>query len=395
MLAVNHRIASTSLCGTRERIYLMRLRVFVPCLALVAVCCVCQAAAVLVESTPDFAGYTLSHARYDRAAGGLVVDKSAGGGTTGGMARGVVESPEIPCSMPFDRAIASWNAFTPKGSYLTVFMSARVGGVWTKWYKMALWNTDGKLWKRTTFGSQGDAFGRTETEVLALKSKADAIKIRVQLESTDGQTYPTLRFVSIVLNDTAVASEPMDSVKGVWGTDLDVPCLSQLSVPGGWAWCSPTSTAMALGYWAKKLHRSDMVVGVTQAARATFDEDWGGTGNWSFNVAYAGEFAGMRAYVSRFVSVSQVEEWIGKGVPVIVALDYGILTRKTSNSGHLMLIRGFTNDGDPIFNDPWTDLKKHEDVRKVFARADFEAAWLGPKGSWGTVYIIYPEGYKL
>jgi hypothetical protein len=60
----------------------------------------------------------------------------------------------------------------------------------------------------------------------------------------------------------------------------------------------------------------------------------------------------------------------------------------------LMVIRGFTEDGKVVFNDPGAGPNSGR-LRKVFTRADLEGGWLGPAGSWGTVYIIYPEGYEL
>jgi hypothetical protein len=153
---------------------------------------------------------------------------------------------------------------------------------------------------------------------------------------------------------------------------------------------------MALGYWADKLEQPELRVGIAEAANGIHDEAWEGTGNWSFNVAYAGEFEGIRAYVTRFDSVSQIEQWTLRGVPVIVSLHYPTLTRgRASNTGgHLMVVRGFTRRGNPIFNDPWTRLESGEKVRKVFSRGDFENAWLGPSGSRGTVYLIYPEAWQ-
>ena len=80
----------------------------------------------------------------------------------------------------------------------------------------------------------------------------------------------------------------------------------------------------------------------------------------------------------------------------MVSVDYNKLRRREGKRmGHLMVIRGFTEDGKPIFNDPWGDPKQPEKLRKVFSRQGLEDAWLGESGSYGTVYIIHPEGYKL
>jgi len=355
---------------------------------------VCLARSELVEygSPSSLAGFSLVHARWDNKASGIVVDRSVGGVSPGGLLRGVVESPVVKAHAPFDHAIVSWNATAPVGSYLTVYMKARVDGSWTKWYKIALWNRREQIWARTTYGRQGDSFVKVDTEVLKLRSLANAFKVRVMLESTDGITFPVLRYLAVNLDNSKLWKEDMPPVQSAWGKELDIPYLCQLSVKGGWDLCSPTSTAMVLGYWSKVLDRPDLAVGITEAARACFDDDWGSTGNWSFNVAYAGSFLGIRAYVTRFTSISQIEEWIAKDVPVIVALNYSRLNGGDNpNAGHLMVIRGFTKDGDVIFNDPWARIDKGEKLRKVFTRADLERGWLGPDGSYGTVYIIRPE----
>lgn len=348
------------------------------------------------QTEEDFSKLMLSHARWDSKAGGVVFDASVPGKAVGAIPRGivespVVESPEVPVPAGFDQAIVSWNATTPPGSYMSVYIRCRIGGTWTKWYNLGLWNMDGKPMHKTSFGKQKDSFGDVDTETLKLNKSADAFRIRVQLESSDGKTHPTLRFLAVNLNDATWQTE-VAPTKEVWGTELDVPYLCQLSVKGGSVWCSPTSTAMVLSYWGKKLGRPDLKRGITETAKAVYDTDWGGTGNWSFNVDYAGESPGIRAYVTRFTSVSQIEQWIAKGVPVITALNYSALNgNPDKQTGHLMVIRGFTKDGDPVFNDPWARLEKGEKLRKVFTRKRLEEAWLGPKGSWGTVYIIYPE----
>lgn len=364
---------------------------------LIAAAGVCWGAACeFIEAPEDFAGYTLAHARYDRAAGGVVVDAAVGGAAPGGALRGVIESPVITTKVPFDQAVASWNAFTPAGAYLLCYVQARIGSVWTKWYKMGLWSTDCPIYPRTTYRRQGDDQGTVDCETLKLKAKADAFRVRIQLESTDGKTFPTLRYLSVVVNDSSIIKEEIEPVKSVWGKELDVPYMSQLSVPGGDVWCSATSTTMLLRYWGAKLHRPELAdQDITDAAHAIHDAGFGGTGNWSFNTAFAGERPGIRAFVTRFASVSQIEEWIAKGVPVIVSVDYSKLVhRQGKRSGHLMVIRGFTQDGKPVFNDPGSSPNSPR-LRKVFTREDLEGAWLGEAGSWGTVYIIYPENFEL
>lgn len=292
----------------------------------------------------------------------------------------------------FDQAIVSWNARTPPGSYLTVHLQARVDGNWTGWYRMGLWNTDGRPQPRTSFDDQDDEFGSVHTDTVVLEKRGDAIRARVELLSADGRTYPALRYLAVDVIDSSQPLPPDKPFRKAWGTELDVPEISQLSAEDGAGWCSAASTAMVLGYWSRKLNRPELDVRLAEAARGIHDEAWGGTGNWTFNTAYAGEFDGIRAYVMRFDSISRVEQWLASGVPVIVSATYHKMNPENPESdGHLMVLRGFTANGDPIFNDPWTRLDRGETVRRVYSLQSFADAWLGPGGSHGTAYVIHPE----
>jgi uncharacterized protein YvpB len=305
----------------------------------------------------------------------------------------VVESPEILVDLGFNQAIVSWNAHTPPGSYIQVYLSAKVESKYTPWYRMGLWNRDGRPQPRTSFKGQADEWARVDTDILVLKKAAQGIKVRIELATSDGVTYPTLRFIAVCVTDTSKPRPQVSPCKSAWGRELDVPELSQLSVEGGRGWCSPTSVAMVLSYWAKKLNRPELAVGITEVAQGVFDKAWNGTGNWTFNTAFAGEFPGIRAFVTRFGSVAEIERKILEGIPVVVSVNYNKLNRRKTDApmGHLMVVRGFTRSGNVIFNDPWARLDKGQKVRKIFKREVFERAWLKITGSYGTVYIVMPE----
>jgi len=337
-----------------------------------------------------FAEFALTNVKWDGKA--VVFDVSPAGADT--PATGMVESPEVLVKAGFDHAIISWNASTPPGSYLNVCLQAKIDGAWSPWYNMGLWTRDDRPQPRTSFKGLDDEWAKVDTDILILKKPAEAFRAKVELSSVDGSAYPTLRFLAISVTDTQHPRSSTRPHKRAWGKELDVPELCQLSVEGGSPWCSPTSTAMVLGYWARKLKRPELTLGITECAHAIYDQAWGGTGNWTFNTAFAGEFAGIRAYVTRFASVPEIERMIAKGVPVIVSVDYNKLNRRQTEvtMGHLMVIRGFTRSGNPIFNDPWAHLDKGQTVRKIFKRADLEYGWLGSNGSHGTVYVIAPEG---
>jgi hypothetical protein len=151
---------------------------------------------------------------------------------------------------------------------------------------------------------------------------------------------------------------------------------------------------MNLAHWSKLLNRQELDKDVPEVARNVYDKTWGGTDNWPFNTAFAGTFPGLRAYVSRFSDVSELEDWIVAGIPVILSVSYDLLKGKPRgrDAGHLIMCVGFTEQGDIIVNDPWARLEKGETVRKTFPRKNLITAWNNSKN---TVYLIYPENTLL
>jgi peptidase C39-like protein len=87
-----------------------------------------------------------------------------------------------------------------------------------------------------------------------------------------------------------------------------------------------------------------------------------------------------------------LEDWIAAGIPVVISARYDLLQdgRKPDYNGHLTVCRGFTENGDVVINDPWTDLKV-ESVRHIYKRENVVHAWAT---SHNTVYLVYPEAVK-
>lgn len=358
------------------------------------------------ENKKDFESFWLTHARWNSAVGGVEAKFAEDGNKNiktlasspidNPYPSALIESPVIEIGFPCSEIIVSWNAVTPLGSYLRVYVQTRSAGVWSKRFTVAIWSRESRADFRTSLRLQKDMFARMESDTLFITKPADAFRVLAELSTRDGKTYPILKMLAV--HALAKDSRPgrLRKHREVWGKDLLVPERSQLTVPEGYRFCSATSTAMVLDWWAQKLGRPKLSVPLQTAVDGIYDKGWGGTGNWTFNTAYAAEFGGLKAYVTRLSSVSQIEQWIAKDVPVIVSLDYNILRGKAGRDmGHLMVIRGFTEEGDPIFNDPYTFLDKGECVRKVFPRSNFEASWLTEEGSKGTVYLIYPEGWEI
>jgi Peptidase_C39 like family len=303
-----------------------------------------------------------------------------------GASSGTLETATIPLAS-FDTAVVSWNALTPTGTGVMLEVRARINKRWSRYYPYASWTST----VRNSYPSKKDVNGRVNTDTLELSRAADALQIRVTLESKKSGSSPTLSGLWAVTSDSKTHYEVQASTsdRSAWGLELDVPLRSQMIYPnGGEVWCSPTSTTMILEYWSAKLGRA-LADTVPVAAKSVWDGVYAGSGNWPFNTAYAGS-KGLNAHVNRLANLVEAEAFIARGVPLAISIGWkpGELpgAHITSSQGHLVVLRGFTKTGDAIINDPAakTDAK----VRTVYPRAALERAWIEHSG--GIVYVIEP-----
>jgi hypothetical protein len=295
-------------------------------------------------------------------------------------------SPRTTCR-PADEFVSSWNASLPSNGWLNVELRVFHNDTPTRFYALGHWSLNPAQHPRASIPGQQDADGDVDTDTLQLRAPANAFQFRLTLGATTNAA--PLKLLAVSLINTRLAVKPRASLRSVWGQYLTVPERSQHDYAEGGGWCSPTTVTMLLGFWAAKLHRSDLLFTVPDVAHAIYDATWKGTGNWSFNVAFAGEPAGLRACVTRFDDVRELEEWIAHGYPVGVSICYDRLRDVGPGpNGHLMVVAGFTKTGDVVFNDP----AGRQDVRRVFSRERFLYAW---KYSKNTVYLVYPEGAVL
>lgn len=323
-------------------------------------------------------------------------------------------SPMHPMGFGAKELVASWTADAPPGTWLQVEMrGVTTSGERTGWYVMGRWATMDVDIHRTSVPNQNDEYGRI---VIDTFKAADGVALRsYQLRVTlyrlpDSGCSPVLRSVSAMSSrlskQTHVDASPLGGAEGIV---LDVPEYSQEihkgEYPkwdgGGEAWCSPTSTAMVVSYWGRGPTEEQMSwvnpeykdPQVDFAARGTYDYNYDGCGNWPFNVAYASRF-GLEGFITRLHSLTELEQYIKTGIPVITSQSFEaeeLPGAGYGTSGHIMVVVGFTEDGDVIANDPVAPT--NEDVRLVYPRGAFENVWQRTTGTGGIVYIIHPPGH--
>lgn len=303
--------------------------------------------------------------------------------TTGADKRLVVE-PKPP-SFDWDELVVSWNFRGATNDSVTIEAQVRYPDHESKWYVLGQWaHTPGEH-PRQSIKGQRDGDGTVDTDTLKMKRAGGAVRLRI----TTSEPNERVDFLGFSFCDSKAALAPLPANTNAWGKILTVEERTQADYPEGInEWCSPTSTSMLLAFWSDRLNRPELRYTVPDTARAVHDPSWPGTGNWPFNMAFAGWHMGLRAYVARLSDVSEMEDWIEAGLPLAFSVSYSLLQGKTERgNGHLLVCIGFTESGDIVVNDPG-----RRQVRQIYKRENLIKAWAE---SENTVYLIYPEGAAL
>lgn len=261
---------------------------------------------------------------------------------------------------PAEQVLLSWNAHLTDSEHLSFAISSEQG-----WLELARWSPgQGQSTK-----SPGLA-----VDVLTLKPARRELRLRVQ-----GAVSKLRR---LALAPKVRRTESARSHSGA--VFKAIPELSQRAVPPGddaHRLCSPSSISMLLG-----------ALGQVQSPRAVADAvyDSGAQifGNWSFNVAYAGH-CGVYAVALWLESLDELEALCRGGWSLALShrFDKGQLPESPlpETRGHLIVLRGFTEAGDVVVNDPAADPRKAEPMVRVYPRAAFSKSW------GGLVYALRPE----
>ncbi|KPC64487.1 C39 family peptidase [Streptomyces chattanoogensis] len=335
-------------------------------------------------------------------------------------------APVHTLGAPATEVVASWNAHTPAGTWITVELRGTYSdGGRTPWYVMGRWTSgDGEdSIRRTSVDDQKDGRSSISTDTFAIDDPASGLRLvsyalRVTLHRTPGSgRTPTVWRLGAMGSDLPDRFEVPASAPGLVGRELRVPRYSQEihkgQYPqydnGGEAWCSPTSSQMIIESWGRRPTPEDLAwvnpdyadPQVCHAARHTFDYQYDGCGNWPFNAAYAATYKDLEAVVTRLSSLTDAERLIHAGIPVITSQSF-LKTELDGagygTAGHLMTVIGFTENGDVIAHDPAAPDDRA--VRRVYRRRQFENIWLRTKryddkgkvksGSGGVCYLYWP-----
>ncbi|MEU7653932.1 peptidase C39 family protein [Micromonospora taraxaci] len=324
-------------------------------------------------------------------------------------------SPPVPVGFAVAEVVPSWTADTPDGCWIEVELRGwHDDAPATGWYQLARWAADDRAVQRTSVPGQRDGDAAVDTDTLIVNgATVTGWQARVTVCRPAGSpSGPVLRSFGAVATGPALTGPtdaPAPASSAARGRVLEVPRYSQRlhagQYPqwggGGDSWCSPTCTSMVLAYWGlgpTEEHYAWVEPPgprpvVVHAARHCYDHAYAGAGNWPFNTAYAGRF-GVDAFVTRLRSLAEAEAFVAAGIPLIVSAAFRadeVPGLAYDTRGHLMVLVGFTADGDPVLNDPYAP--DDDAVRRTVPRQRFEAVW--QRGSGGVAYVLRPPSVPL
>ncbi len=273
--------------------------------------------------------------------------------------------------------VPSWTGFSTDDGKLKISLKPLDSR--ENWFDLGTWSLNGQ---KSSKNDQSSLFGDVYTDTFISKSPLRSIKVR--LEAVGNAKFESFQLSS----------------RQDWGSDyiglrmaispLNVPMRAQMSYPGGNVLCSPTSVSMILSYWGSVLERSELNLDVPIVQKGVYDPAWPGTGNWSFNTAFAGSQPGMKGYVTRLRGIGDIEDWLRHKIPVACSVSSAMLKgaeKPADNDGHIVVVVGEDEAGNLIFNDPGRNV-----VRMTYLREDFDRAWAR---SGRTVYLVYPKFWRI
>lgn len=264
---------------------------------------------------------------------------------------------------PARRGVISWNTRAPHGHIR--FRLLRAGEPASAWYDYAEWQPSG----RKSYSAQSDRDGvRVDVDIVHADQPFDGIDVRGEEIDFD-----------LVAFATPVHQAPSLPHAG-HARILDVPQFSQYVIEGERGWCSPASLAMLNAYHG-------VTHSIEETAVAVVDRAYNGTGNWSFNMAYAGTL-GLRGVVAYLQNLDHAQRFIEQNLPIAISYSWtsGELPGAPleHSDGHLAVLCGFTANGDCVVNDPAA-----AGVRVVYPRSALESIW---QRSGGVSYVVTPHG---
>lgn len=287
---------------------------------------------------------------------------------------------------PFRHLVASWNADTPEGTVVEVQARVCCQGKWSRWLSFGRWSP---FIKRSSFSERGTlADMETDTLVVQEQKGAETAQLRAYLYTNGESASPRLRLLAATVRPLRWEKQEGRPVQ----RKLYLPAYSQLVRDPAIAHdiCSPVTVAALINRWGEDALPEEV-------ARACYDAEYQGYGNWAFSMAVAGSY-GYRAYVA-YLDLAGLREEIRRGYSVGVSVRYSndpetaakeklpyLEGAPGTTHGHLMAVHGFEKKDEVEYVLASDSAAASDQTAQRSYRLDqFLQAWHG-----NVAYIVHP-----
>lgn len=292
----------------------------------------------------------------------------------------------------FHDVLVAFNADVPAGDGLRVELRVSPDlaedGVWSPWLTLATWGEGARFAAPVReFVLPTGHVGRIDIDYFTSPGPHLFRRLQYRLLATSPRVRVGLISVALDNEREWIARSTARDMTRALGraSETAVPFRTQKTPDPSLSGrlCSPTSVAMVLAH-----HGVDVpVASVAELAR---DPEFDLYGNWPRNIQTAAAF-GVPGFLTRISDWTQVQELFEQGLPIIASIQVakGELPEAPypSTAGHLIVLTGFTAEGDVHVNDPACGTEV--EGRRVYSRKYLTNVWLSRTG--GTAYILLPR----
>lgn len=278
---------------------------------------------------------------------------------------------EQTATSPFNRGLPSWNgtALSDNASF-KIYIRFPIGTGWSPWLTVGYWKKN--LWP--SYGATQYSGGKIDIDYVKLYSYKSKWQYKIAMKRNATSTdSPTLHKISFFASDTGTTSNlDYTSILNDKPDQIFIPTtfLHQYSIDPdiGGRICSPTSVSMILLSY-------DIEVNPLDFANDTYDSYWGIFGIWPRVVQNASEY-NLDGAVTRYRTWSEAYDVLANGGRIAMSVGPPLY------SGHLMMLAGFTSNGNPIVHDP----ARSNGYGYIFDKSDLSHSWFD-KGGVGYTFV--------
>ncbi|MEA1898266.1 MAG: C39 family peptidase [Bacteroidota bacterium] len=273
----------------------------------------------------------------------------------------------------FNRGLPSWNGHAPEdqSSSFKVLMRFKVNNLWQRWVTVGYW--DKEIWP--SYGYTTFTGGNVAIDYVKLDYYIKEFQFKVLFKRNSvGSEAPSVKQLGFFVSDSRTTDDVsvntiVNDNPGAIYIPTEFIYQSAVDPVIGGSICSPASTSMVLRSY-------DIEVEPYEFALRTKDQYWGIFGVWPRAVQHAHEY-GLEGSVTRYRNWSETYEILNAGGRIVISVGQPL-----SSAGHLIMLAGFDNNGNPIVhNSAYSNGEAY-----MHDKYDITKAWFEKGGISYTFY---------